>query len=156
MLLDALVVLWESPARNPLPPRSAPIRLKHQGSFTVSMTLAGSQNDALSPIVVPQTQMGLEMSSGGESISEPKMVMPPMATGNMQSQQMSVIGLKKFAEQVARPVAGQARIKAIAAITRNTGNLVRKNIPPLEEYGLKGYYFRNRTGATELRNGECR
>ena len=104
----------------------------------------------------PTDADGVEMSSGGESISEPKMVMPPMATGNMQSQQMSVIGLKKFAEQVARPVAGQARIKAIAAITRNTGNLVRKNIPPLEEYGLKGYYFRNRTGATELRNGECR
>ena len=109
MLFDALVVLWESPARNPLPPRSAPIRLKHQGSFTVSMILAGSQNDALSPIVVPQMQMGLDISSPGESISEPKMVMPPMATGNMQSQQMSVMGLKKSAEQVARPGGRTAR-----------------------------------------------
>ena len=72
-------------------------------------------------MVVPQMQMGLEISSGGESMSEPKMVMPPMATGNMQSQQMSVIGLKKSAEHVARPVAGQARIRAIAAITGNTG-----------------------------------
>src|SRR5271157_2888058 len=119
MLLEAFVVLWESPARNPLPPRSAPIKLKHQGSFTVSMILAGSQNDALSPTVVPQMQMGLEISSPGESISEPKMVMPPMATGNMQSQQISAIGLKKSAEQIARPAAGQTRIRASAAITGN-------------------------------------
>jgi hypothetical protein len=84
------------------------------------MILAGSQNDALSPMVVPQMQMGLEMSSGGESISEPKMVMPPMATGNMQSQQMSVIGLKKSAEQVARLTAGRPRIRTSATITVNT------------------------------------
>jgi hypothetical protein len=114
------VVLWESPARNPFPPRSAPIRLKHHGSFTVSMILAGSQNDALSPIVVPQMQMGLDISSPGESMSEPKIVMPPMATGNMQSQQMSVIGLKKSAEHVARPTAGRTRIRASTAITGNT------------------------------------
>jgi hypothetical protein len=121
MLLDAFVVFWVSPARNPFPLlKSAPIKLKHHGSFTVSMILAGSQNDALKPRVVPQRQMGLEMSSGGESMSEPKMVMPPMATGNIQSQQMSVIGLKKFAEQVARPVAGQARIRASTAITGST------------------------------------
>ncbi len=119
MLLDALVVFCVSPPRNPLPPRSAPIRLKHQGSFTVSMILAGSQKDALSPIVVPQRQMGLDISSDGESMSEPKMVMPPMATGNMQSQQISVIGLKKFAEQVVRPVVGQTRIKTTTAITEN-------------------------------------
>jgi hypothetical protein len=117
------------------------------------MILAGSQNDALSPTVVPQMQMGLDISSPGESISEPKMVMPPMATGNMQSQQMSVIGLKKFAEQVARPVPGQARIRAIAAITRKTGSLARKNIPPLEGMESEGILLRacllGRRGATE-------
>ena len=67
--------------------------------------------------------------------------MPPMATGNIQSQQMSVMGLKKFAEHVARPVAGQARIRASAAITGNTGSLARKNVPPLAEWSLKVYYF---------------
>jgi hypothetical protein len=90
------------------------------------MILAGSQNEALSPTVVPQMQMGLEISSPGESISEPKMVMPPMATGNMQSQQMSVMGLKKSAEQVARPTEGRTRIRASATITGNTKGLARK------------------------------
>jgi hypothetical protein len=60
-----------------------------------------------------------------------------MATGNMQSQQMSVMGLKKFAEQVARPVAGEARIRAIADIMRNTVTLAGKNVPPLAEWNLK-------------------
>jgi hypothetical protein len=86
-------------------------------------------------------QMGLEISSPGESISEPKMVIPPMVTGNMQSQQMSVIGLKNSAEHVARPVAGQARIKAMAAVTRNAGSLARKTCLLLKEYSLKRYYF---------------
>jgi hypothetical protein len=86
-------------------------------------------------------QMGLEISSPGESISEPKMVMPPMATGNMQSQQMSVIGLKKSAEHVARPEAGRTRTRTSAAITGNTRILARKNYLLLKEYSLKRYYF---------------
>jgi hypothetical protein len=83
-------------------------------------------------------QTGLDISSPGESISEPKMVMPPMATGNMQSQQMSVIGLKKSAEHVARPAAGQRRKRANATITRNTKEWTRKNIPPLDEMEPEG------------------
>jgi hypothetical protein len=68
------------------------------------------------------------------------MTMPPMETGKMQFQQMSVIGSKEFDEHSDLPVTGIMRISTIVQARSRTDRMRTEDTSPFEN-GSEVYYF---------------